>query len=278
MIDLDRLARTFAEGSYGVEMVYRFVIPPKSALREFTTLKHGFLFALGGEGRISANGAVYHLRPGSVFHAGPDVHLEWQATGASHFEYDLLFYSFCEPETGRGDHPCDRHFVLEPGAVPGVLEGLELLHQSIRAAGGLEKLRAKQIFLSVMHQVLSGCQHRESSSSPTKRAIEDAVSYIHGHYMDALTLDELAAMHAMSSKRFSYYFHKYTGYRPIDYAIHCRMERASEMLRTGKFPVRDIAASVGYANPLYFSRVFRKKFGMSPSAYNQTLTGERPHF
>ncbi|WP_309473831.1 helix-turn-helix transcriptional regulator [Paenibacillus thiaminolyticus] len=46
-----------------------------------------------------------------------------------------------------------------------------------------------------------------------------------------------------------------------------RMERASELLKAGIFPIRDIAVSVGYANPLYFSRAFKKKFGMSPSAY-----------
>nr|WP_272491110.1 helix-turn-helix transcriptional regulator [Paenibacillus apiarius] len=89
--------------------------------------------------------------------------------------------------------------------------------------------------------------------------------------MNPLTLDELAELHSMSPKRFSYFFHKYTGYRLIDYLINDRMERASELLKAGNFPIRDIAVSVGYVNPLYFSRVFKKKFGVSPSAYAYKL-------
>ncbi|TNJ65998.1 helix-turn-helix transcriptional regulator [Paenibacillus hemerocallicola] len=276
MIDPDKLAEIFASGSYDIEGVYRFVIQPKSASREFRTVKYGFLFAIGGEARIRANGSVYSLRPGSVFHAAPDIHLEWQVVGLSQFKYDLLFYSVDKSEDGSGEHFCDCHFMLEPGAIPGMLELLDMLHQNIHATGGIAKLRVKQIFLSIMHQVLVVCKLRESSGPSTKRVIEDAVAYMNGHYMNTVTLDELAEMHAMSSKRFSYYFHKYTGYRPIDYVIHYRMEKASELLKTGNFPIRDIAASVGYSNPLYFSRLFQKKFGMSPSAYNKTFVTEAP--
>ncbi|MCY9552490.1 AraC family transcriptional regulator [Paenibacillus apiarius] len=152
-----------------------------------------------------------------------------------------------------------------------MIELLIMLHQNAHTLGGIGKLRVKELFLSIMHQVLLGCRHRESGSSPSKRVIEEAIEYINGHYMNPLTLDELAELHAMTPKRFSYFFHKYTGYRPIDYLINYRMERASELLKAGNFPVRDIAVSVGYANPLYFSRVFKKKFGVSPSAYISKL-------
>jgi YesN/AraC family two-component response regulator len=45
------------------------------------------------------------------------------------------------------------------------------------------------------------------------------------------------------------------------------MERAGELLKSGSYLIRDIAISVGYTNPLYFSRIFKKKFGTSPSEY-----------
>ncbi|MGO4184478.1 helix-turn-helix transcriptional regulator [Paenibacillus sp. TAF43_2] len=63
------------------------------------------------------------------------------------------------------------------------------------------------------------------------------------------------------------FFHKYTGFRPIDYVINYRMERASDLLKAGNYSIHDIAVSVGYTNSLYFSRLFKKKFGLSPSAY-----------
>ncbi|MCY9514046.1 AraC family transcriptional regulator [Paenibacillus apiarius] len=271
MIDLDKLAQIFASGSYDIEDVYRLVIQPKSILREFRTVRHGFLFIIRGEARMCVNGTAYELHPGSVFHAAPGMRLDSQVIGQSEFEYYSLFYRLDKLGDENSGHECDFHFKLEPGANPRLIELLIMLHQNAHTLGGIGKLRVKELFLSIMHQVLLGCRHRESGSSPSKRVIEEAIEYINGHYMNPLTLDELAELHAMTPKRFSYFFHKYTGYRPIDYLINYRMERASELLKAGNFPVRDIAVSVGYANPLYFSRVFKKKFGVSPSAYISKL-------
>lgn len=267
MIDVDKLAEIFASGSYDVEGAYRLVIQPKSILREFRTERHGFLFTIRGEARLCVNGTAYELHPGTVLHAAPGMQLDSQVLGQSEYEYYLLFYRLDRLGDENSGHVWDSHFKLEPGANPRVIELLIMMHQNAYTLGGIGKLRVKELFLSIMHQVLVGCRHRESGCSPSKRVIEEAIAYINRHYMNPLTLDELAELHGMSPKRFSYYFHKYTGFRPIDYVIHYRMERASELLKVGNFPISDIAVSVGYANPLYFSRVFKKKFGVSPSAY-----------
>ncbi|WP_311295112.1 AraC family transcriptional regulator [Paenibacillus sp. MER TA 81-3] len=57
----------------------------------------------------------------------------------------------------------------------------------------------------------------------------------------------------------------------MDFVIQHRMERACELLKTGNFPIRDIAVSVGYGNPIYFNRAFKKRFAVSPSAYANKL-------
>ncbi|OME87824.1 AraC family transcriptional regulator [Paenibacillus sp. FSL A5-0031] len=271
MINLDKLAEIFAAGTYEIEDVYRLVIQPKSILREFTTVRHGFLFIIRGEGRLCVNGKEYQLLPGSVFHAAPGMQMTSKVIGQSEFVYYSLFYKIDKLDDVNWTHECDSHFRLEPGANPRVMELLIMLHQNVHASGGIEKLRVKELFLSILHQILIGCRNRENASSPSKRVVEEAIAYINGHYMNPLALDELAELHAMSTKSFSYFFHKYTGFRPIDYVINYRMERASDLLKAGSFSIHDIAVSVGYTNPLYFSRLFKKKFGVSPSAYTHKL-------
>ncbi|MGX4583565.1 helix-turn-helix domain-containing protein [Paenibacillus chitinolyticus] len=275
MIDLDKLAEIFASCSYDIESAYRLVIQPQSVLSDFRTVRHGFLFIIRGEAKMCVDETAYQLLPGSVFHAAPGMQLDSRVIGQSEFEYYLLFYRLDKLGDENRGHECDSHFKLEPGVNPRVTELLSLLHQNVHTLGGIGKLRVKELFLSIVHQVLVGCKYRENGSFPSKRVIEEAVAYINGHYMNPLTLDGLAELHAMSPKRFSYFFHKYTGFRPIDYVIHYRMERASELLKTGHFPIRDIAVSVGYANPLYFSRVFKKKFGVSPSAYTHKIENHK---
>lgn len=267
MIDVEKLAEVFANDSYDIKEVYRLVIQPKSILREFRTVKYGFLFVIRGAARISVNGTVYELQSGSVLHAAPGMQMESQVAGQSELEYYSIFYRLDKIGEDNSDHECKAHFKLEPGANPRVIELLMMLHQHAHTLGGIGKLHVKELFLSILHQVLVGHRHRVSSGAPSQRVIEEAIEYMKRHYMNPLTLEEMAELHGMTPKSFSYFFHKYTGFRPIDYLINYRMERASELLKAGNFPIRDIAVSVGYANPLYFSRAFKKKFGMSPSAY-----------
>ncbi|WP_433752438.1 helix-turn-helix transcriptional regulator [Paenibacillus amylolyticus] len=269
MIDVDKLASIFAEKSFGIEGINRLVLQPKSILREYRTLKHGFVFVIRGDASMSVNGTVYALHPGSVFHAAPGMQLNSQVKGQSEYEYYSLFYSLDRVEEEDCISECFAHFVLDSGENPRVVELLVMLQEQLCIQGGVGKLRVKELFMSIMVQMLTGCKQRQNATSSTEKMIEDAISYIHGHYMNPLTLDGLAKLYGMNTKRFSYLFHKYTGVRPIDYVIHYRMERASELLRSGSYLVRDVAISVGYTNPLYFSRVFKHKFGVSPSEYAQ---------
>lgn len=267
MKDVERLAEIFAIHSYDIENVYRLVIQPKSIHREFITEKHGFLFIVRGAVRITVNGTIYDLHPGCVFHAAPEMRMEAKVTSKSELEYYSVFYQLERSYSEQNNHECNAHYKLELEAIPRVNELLTMLHQNVHTPGGIGKLRVKALFLSIMHQVLVSYINCANNNTPNQEVIEEAISYIKRNYMNPLTLEELAAIHAMKPKRFSYYFYKYTGFRPIDFVILYRMERASELLKIGSFSISDIAVSVGYANPLYFSRAFKKKFGVSPSAY-----------
>lgn len=267
MPDTERLAESLANDSYRIDHVYRLVIQPKSTHHAFRTSQYGFLFIIRGAVRIRVNTTIYELRPGAVFHAAPGMQMEAKVISGSELEYYSVFYILGDNCAVNGNHACNAHFKLELETTPRIIELLTILHQNAHTPEGVGKLRVKELFLSIMHQVLAGHKNRENNNSPNKEVIEEAISYIKRNYMNLLTLEELAAIHAMNPKRFSYYFYKYAGFRPIDFVIHYRMERACELLKMGNFTVSDIAISVGYANPFYFSRAFKKKFGMPPSAY-----------
>ncbi len=206
------------------------------------------------------------------------MQLDSQVIGQSEFEYYSLFYRLDKLGDENRGHECDSHFKLEPGANPRVIELLIMLHQNAHTLGGIGKLRVKELFLSIVYQVLVGCRYRESGSFPSKRVIEEAIAYINGHYMNPLTLDELAELHAMSPKRFSYFFHKYTGLCPIDYVINYRMERASELLKAGQFRSA-ILLSVSVMPISYISVEYLKRNSVClpphPSAYTHKIDNHK---
>lgn len=268
-VDIEMVARFFSSGLYNIKGVYRLVIQPQSQLRNFHTLEHGLLFVVNGSAKMVVEGTNYMLQPGSLLHAAPNMLLGSEVLGNAPFEYYSVFYQLDDAaqQAFAAEPIFHNHFSLEGSSYSRTAEMLRLLHRHARAADEIEMLRVKELFCGVLYQVLKGSQHNASSADPAQKLISEAADYIHGHYMNTMTLQELAALHGMNEKRFAYYFHKYMGSYPIDYLIQYRLERASELLRTGQFAVHDVAISVGYANPLYFSRAFKRKFGMSPSDY-----------
>ena len=87
---------------------------------------------------------------------------------------------------------------------------------------------------------------------------------------EELTVEQLATDMAMSRTSFFNKFKSLTGMTPADYMLTRRLKQAAEMLlhQTGK-SINDIAYECGFATPRYFSQAFKKKYGVTPTAYRQ---------
>ncbi len=90
------------------------------------------------------------------------------------------------------------------------------------------------------------------------------------HLADKITVQQLAAQACLSEAHFAKQFQKKTGYAPIDYFIRLKMQKACELLSTSDLRIREIATALGYIDPYYFSRLFKKVMGVSPRAYRKT--------
>jgi len=86
-------------------------------------------------------------------------------------------------------------------------------------------------------------------------------------------LEELAAAANLSVPHFSELFRQQTGYAPIDYLIRQRIQRACLLLDTTVSAVSKIATEVGYNDPYYFTRSFRRVMGCPPRAYRHIVKG-----
>lgn len=87
----------------------------------------------------------------------------------------------------------------------------------------------------------------------------------------AYRLDELATAAGLSVPHFSLLFRKLTGYAPIDFLIRQRIRTACQLLDSTEAGIAAVAAEVGFHDPYYFSRCFRRVMGCSPVAYRKTV-------
>lgn len=116
---------------------------------------------------------------------------------------------------------------------------------------------------------------RDKRSDTTKSFVGRAVVYVEEHYGNSdLSIDGICTHLGVSAAYFSTVFKRETGKTFINYLTDFRMEKAAELLMGSAEKTYVIARKVGYADPNYFSYVFKKQYGMSPSKYKGAKDGQ----
>lgn len=103
------------------------------------------------------------------------------------------------------------------------------------------------------------------------REMELAATYFNENYNRNINIDAYASSRGMSVSWFIRSFRKYTGQTPMQFILSLRINNAQILLETTQYSINEIASIVGYDNQLYFSRLFRKQKGCSPSEYRKKI-------
>ena len=96
-----------------------------------------------------------------------------------------------------------------------------------------------------------------------------AKDYIQKNFQKDLSLDEVSRQLDLSSYYFSKLFKEETGSNFVEYVTNLRMEKAKELLLKDELSMKEICSAVGYSDPNYFSRIFKKNTGITPTEYRE---------
>jgi len=130
----------------------------------------------------------------------------------------------------------------------------------------LLEMYLRQIFLLVQR---SRQERKPTVSSYIQEEMEYARRYFNEHYNEPISIEEYAQSRGMSVSWFLRNFKQITTMSPMQYILSIRMNNAVSLLETTDYNITEISAIIGYDNPLYFSRIFRKQIGMSPSDFRK---------
>lgn len=132
------------------------------------------------------------------------------------------------------------------------------------------KNERNQIFRMWEH---SSCPNPDASHEqeplhcPQQDPIESICTYINKHYASNISLDELAQYTNYSKYYICKLFRKKVGINITDYIADVRISQAKKLLLTGNVKIGDIGEKVGFNNPSYFHKIFKKAVGVTPKEY-----------
>ncbi|MEO7912715.1 MAG: substrate-binding domain-containing protein [Roseiflexaceae bacterium] len=105
--------------------------------------------------------------------------------------------------------------------------------------------------------------------SPTQQLVHKALAYLQEHYAAPLSRQQLADHIGVHENYLTDCFHREMGITPIAYLTRYRIRQARALLEAGQPSITEVAQAVGFADSAYFSRVFQREVGVSPSAYQR---------
>jgi len=137
---------------------------------------------------------------------------------------------------------------------------LERSFLSMRGGAAYEGMIAEALFNYLLTEWQMQALHTERDTM----AVQDILSLLEKGRCSHMCIPELAREAGMCERSFRSAVHAATGLSPKAYMLKNEMEAAMELLRTTNMTITEIAACFDYTSPLYFSRVFKKYFGISP--------------
>jgi|GEM_PF-1279635 len=109
--------------------------------------------------------------------------------------------------------------------------------------------------------------YAKSDNYLQEQRLQKSEQHIRLHYNEHLTIQEIADISGYSVSWFENLFRKQYQMSPINYQIKQRISKAKDMIRTNILNISEISFAVGFNDPLYFSKVFKKHVGVSPKQY-----------
>lgn len=128
-------------------------------------------------------------------------------------------------------------------------------------------LRCNGIFLQLLSHISNRLANNNNKNNDD--SIQSVLKHMNIFYYELHSLDFYAKMCGMSLSSFKHTFKKITSISPLAYLNTIRMENAKRLLSTTEMTISEISLSVGFLDPLYFSKAFKKYAGISPSEFRK---------
>ncbi|SFL93683.1 AraC-type DNA-binding protein [Paenibacillus sp. 1_12] len=230
-----------------------------------------------GRGTYTCQGHTYQLGQGDSFLIEPGKLISYVADEADPWYYRWLAFegrqaahllesiglSSQQPVVHTGNK---RHIAV-------IYHQVQTAFQARVAHAGLKAVGYLHLLLAEYAQALQPKQPNDLHLTDNGEQIaQQALHYLSSQYAEPITIELMAETLGYNRAYLSTLFKKHTGLTPVTFLLRLRIDKARLLLRERKeLTVEQIASSVGFHDPLYFSKQFKRLYGMSPTDYRDAM-------
>jgi len=227
-------------------------------------------FILDGKGVFEVNNVSYRLGRGQIFVVTPGEEHYYYADSQEPWRYTWISFGgtragyFLEKAGLTKAQPV-REAYVEPQQFLSVIEKILNNHQLTI----VNELKRTSLLYEVM-ALLVDSGNKVSVSEKHDYSpdvyVNSAAEYIKGHYAH-IRVSDIASYLGISRYYLSHIFKEKFHISPQEYLVKYRLEKGEELLRTTNLSIQEVSDKTGYENPLTFSKIFKKVYGLSPKNY-----------
>lgn len=226
-----------------------------------------------GKGKLEINNKIYNMKEGDAFFIPPHMEAWYEADKEDPWTYLWLGY------TGIRAKECTESMGFSVNNPVRHLDCLELVNQNVECILEAPQLSYENelrrnallmlTFAEVIQEYKKGLPGGGNTDYvyPGSVYVKHAVEYISFNYGSRIKINELADYIGVNRSYLTSSFKKIMGCSPQEYLINLRIEKAKSLLKNTGMAISEVAACVGYADQLAFSKIFKQYLGQSPRAY-----------
>ncbi len=229
------------------------------------------IYIAAGEGHFQLNGQEVIVPPGNMVLYQPKQEQRYHFLGKDKAQYWFVHF------TGRQVKNVLKHYeipldgyILHTGISYKYEEYFKRMRDELLdCSWGYEEVLTflfRELLIEINRRIHDGIP---KMTGFLQEEIDHAKAYFQEHYNEEISIEQYSASRNMSTSWFSKSFTAAVGEPPKKYMLNLRIRNAQVLLETTDNTISEISQIIGYDNPLYFSRLFRKVKGISPAKYRK---------
>lgn len=220
-------------------------------------------YIISGRGYVECRGKTFALSAGDTFMVFPEEEILYYPEESDPWEYRWIDFKGADAKALVGRTAFSKSCPVVRNKKE--TEALFFIYEE-----GIYGELAKERYAAKVYLLLTYFLRTEKKPDGKPNYYEEAAELIrNGYWKQELTVEQVADSLNVERSYLYRLFMEHCGISPQQYITEVRMERACELLHATELSVQAVACSVGYKDALYFSRVFRKRKGITPSQFRK---------